>query len=101
MKAVEPGRKLCDDHQTGLDNERPHTRTLKRWRSAPLGRHQPDGAHWMHEIVQDGISPARVKIDAYGIASVATASVAQSDDHDTKQKTTFFDSIGQTKKNSR
>jgi NIPSNAP len=37
--------------------------------------------------------------DASQIA-VATAGAAQSEDHSAKQKTSFFDSIGQTEKNS-
>jgi hypothetical protein len=47
----------------------------------------------MHEIVQDWITPVRVKVDAYRIASVPTAGAAQSEDRSAKQKTTFFDSI--------
>jgi DNA-binding transcriptional LysR family regulator len=75
----------------------PLCRTLKRLRSGPLGPHQPDGAHRMREIVQDWISPVRVKVDAHRTASVATASAAQLEDRNTSKETTFFDSIGQTR----
>src|ERR1700751_5563967 len=70
----------------------PLCRTLKRLRSEPLGRHQPDGAHRMREITHNWISPVRIKVNASQIA-VATAGAAQSEDHSAKQKTTFFDSI--------
>jgi hypothetical protein len=70
----------------------PLCRTLKRLRSEPLGRHQPDGAHRMREIAHNWISPVRIKVNASQIA-VATAGAAQSEDRSAKQKTTFFDSI--------
>src|SRR5262252_6481448 len=71
----------------------PLCRTLKRLRSEPLGRHQPDGAHRMPEIAHNWISPVRIKVNASQIA-VATAGAAQPEDRSAKQKTTFFDSIG-------
>src|ERR1700756_4257754 len=75
----------------------PLCRTLKRLRSEPLGRHQPDGAHRMREIAHNWISPVRIKVNASQIA-VATAGAAQSEDRSAKQKTTFFDSIAKKEK---
>ena len=48
----------------------------------------------MREIAHNWISPVRIKVNASQIA-VATAGVAQPEDRSAKQKTTFFDSIGQ------
>src|SRR3984893_8500645 len=75
----------------------PLCRTSKHLRSEPLGP-QPDGAHLMPEIAHNWISPVRIKVNASRIA-VATASAAQSEDRSANQKTTFFDSIGQTETN--
>jgi len=50
----------------------------------------------MREIAHNWISPVRIKVNASQIA-VATAGAAQSEDRSAKQKTTFFDSIGQSR----
>jgi hypothetical protein len=52
----------------------------------------------MREIAHNWISPVRIKVNASRIAA-ATASAAQSEDRSANQKTTFFDSIGQTETN--
>jgi hypothetical protein len=51
----------------------------------------------MPEIAHNWISPVRIKVNASQIA-VATAGAAQPEDRSAKQKTTFFDSIGQPEK---
>jgi len=52
----------------------------------------------MREIAHNWISSVRIKVNASRIAA-ATASAAQSEDRSANQKTTFFDSIGQTETN--
>jgi hypothetical protein len=53
----------------------------------------------MREIAHNWISPVRIKVNASQIA-VATVGAAQSEDRTAKQKTRFFDSIGQPRKGS-
>jgi hypothetical protein len=74
----------------------PLCRTLKHLRCGPLGRRQPDGAHRLPEIAQDRISSVRVKFDPY---QDCFNSSCRCIDRNDKQKTGFFDSIGQTERN--